>query len=124
MCFQKRFHSFRFIHQPRLLTFDDFLAGSDFSSVSANTLLTSTAGCFKTCRAIIDAILKRHLPTIDPEYSAVKKEEALSLVKVCVGNSLFLHKLCQAVDEGGGMASHNASFDFKVHKQFCSISLS
>jgi len=125
ICFQKRFHSFRTIHQPRLLTFDDFQAGSDFSSVTPKDLLASTTGCFKTCRAIVDVILKQHLTTIEPVYSAIRREEALSLVKVCVGNSLFLHKLSQVVEEGGGnVSSHKASFNFKTHNHFCSITLS
>jgi len=125
ICFQKCFHSFRSIHQPRPLTFDDFQAGSDFSSVTPKDLLASTTGCFKTCRAIVDVILKQHLTTIEPVYSAIRREEALSLVKVCVGNSLFLHKLCQVVEEGGGnVASQKASFNFKTHNHFCSITLS
>jgi len=125
ICFQKRFHSFRSIHQPRLLTFNDFQAGSDFSSVTPKDLLASTTGCFKTCRTIVDVILKQYLTTIEPVYSSIRREEALSLVKVCVGNSLFLHKLSQVVENGDGkVAMCKASLNFKTHKHFCTITLS
>ena len=59
------------------------------------------------------------------------------LVKVCVGNSLYLLKLLQGVTKDGGESESKAgkvetstknkpckvSFDFQSNTQFCSISL-
>uniref|UniRef100_A0A7S1ZHY9 Uncharacterized protein n=1 Tax=Ditylum brightwellii TaxID=49249 RepID=A0A7S1ZHY9_9STRA len=140
--FEKRFESFSVISQPPPLTYDDYCQGSDFSSIQPEELLASAAECFRASKAAVDKLLvmlnKRSgsssallssttsMTASDEKdmlnYLPVAKEEVMSLAKVCVGNSLFLHKLTQQV-RSGEKVTGKVLIDFSAHKQFCSIKI-
>ncbi len=117
--FEKRFQCFRQFRQPPPLTFDDFQKGTDFSSVPAKDLIKSAIDTFKDCRKALDQIAQS-IESEKSKYHLITKEETLSLTKVCIANSLFLLKMSQYI-ETGKMDSLKVSFDFDIHKQFCSI---
>ena len=119
--FQKRFESFQLIKQPPPLIYDDFLKGSDFSAVSQDELLTSTTDCFKATKSAIDKILVQ-IGEIDANYCSIRKDDAMKLAKVCIGNLLFLHKFSCNIHTNDSR-SFEVKFDFAAHKQFCSIQL-
>lgn len=113
----KRFESFRCIDQPALLTYNDFMQGSDFSRVDREHLISAAAECFDTTKALIDQ-LSKSLELIQIECAPFDKSEVTVLKKVCIGNSIFLHKV------GALLKDHktkvNVEYEF-VHKQFCII---
>lgn len=63
-------------------------------------------------------------------FLPVKKEDLMKFAKVCVTNSLSVHNLSQLVAQKrdgkdsilkGDQEKPKVSFDFSIHKQFCSI---
>merc|ERR1711957_130387 len=115
--FKKRFELFYQGKQPPPLTYDDYEKGSDFSCVSQNGLLASSADSFRAGKAAVDKVLSqldddnsdncitgcndensKDFNSIDIDYCSIGKNEAISFAKVCVGNLVFLHKLSQVVD--------------------------
>ena len=130
--FNKRFEAFSVLPQPPRLTYNDFLQGSDYSNVDLEDLIHSATESFKHGRSMLDRILSI-LASKEPNdystalYSPIQKTEALSLVKVCIGNNLFLHQLflSQKGDAGsrGSRTKTAVEFDFTVHKQFCVLKL-
>ncbi|VEU35220.1 unnamed protein product [Pseudo-nitzschia multistriata] len=119
--FEKRFELFSCIQQPPPLSYEDYLSGSDFSKVSQGDLWASTADSFRLSRSIIERLLAQ-IPLIDPDYSAVKEEELRQLAKVCVGNSIYLQKMIQAVN-GKGESMPKIKIDNKTNRQFCMIKI-
>lgn len=133
--FEKRFEAFSTLPQPPRLSYDDYLRGSDFSSVESELLLASATDCFKSGKGIVDWLLDVVVPescdksTIDSAekrrdddlYISIHREEIMALAKVCVSNSLFLHKL--ASKKGGKPSSedNNVSMEFKTHKLYCTL---
>jgi len=120
ICFRKRFESFNQIRQPPLLTHDDFLKGSDFGLVSSTTLISSATDCFTTSRGLLQEIGEES-KKLEDIYRSIRKDDVTNLVKVCVGNSLFLLKLSKSI-ANQDVSTLNVSLDFK-DCQFCSINL-
>ena len=115
--FKKRFELFYQVKQPPPLTYNDYEKGTDFSCVSQNDLLSSSADSFRAGKAAVDRVLSqldddnsdncitgcndensKDFNSIDIDYCSIGKNEAISFAKVCVGNLVFLHKLSQVVD--------------------------
>ena len=120
ICFRKRFETFNQIRQPPLLTHDDFLKGSDFGSVTSTVLISSAADCFTASRTLLEQI-SNECKKVDALHCSVSKEDVRNLIKVCVGNSLFLMKLSQSIASQDAN-SLSVSLDFQ-DSQFCSINL-
>jgi hypothetical protein len=70
---------------------------------------------------MIETLLSQ-IATIDPNYAAVTEDELRQLVKVCVGNTIYLHKLKQVVESNGDVQA-SVSIDVKTNKQFCTIKI-
>lgn len=104
------------------MKYDDFIQGSDFSTVSQLDLISSARECFKSAKATIDNLLDK-INKVDELYLAMRKEEIMKLAKVCIGNQLYLHKLLMQVQNGGDISGSVMKIDFNTHDQFCSITL-
>lgn len=127
--FRKRFEAFNVFSQPVSLTYDDFVQGSDYSDIKLESLISSATDSFKCARSKLDQIIAvfNNDPTSDVYATAlhtpIQRQEALCLVKVCIGNILFLHQLLtnqKILRHDGSMTIH---FDFAVHKQLCVLKL-
>ena len=126
--FQKRFESFYQIHQPPVLRYDDFVQGSDYSSIDAKLLISSTMDLFKDCR-VQWTKLKKMLEdkTIEMDYSCITMDDINNGIKVCVTNSLHLLKLSKFIlekKEGDNLpvVSKNAvTFQFDIDAHYCCI---
>ena len=119
--FEERFDVFRTIQQPPVLEFEDFLAGSDFSQVSAPDLFRTTAECFQTCKRTADQLL-HNLSKMDPACLPFQESDVRWLQKVCVGNAIYLVKL-QSILQAGNQSSSKVVFDFDGPNQFCIVKL-
>jgi hypothetical protein len=122
--FNKRFDLFQPIRQPPPLSYADYLEGSDFSTVSQGDLLKTTSDLFQSCKATAEQLLK-DLPTVNPLYSLIQPDEIRGLIKVCVGNSVYLIKLQQlvAANDKSKFDSTKVDFDFQAHAHFCIVKL-
>jgi len=109
--FSKRFEPFAQFPQPPHLSYSDFLQGTDYTNVSPQDLISSSRECFKTAKMLGDKLL---------QMDDLPRKEVLGLVKVCVGNLLYLHVLGKEI-EGGKRSS--VKFDFEADVQFCIIQL-
>ena len=122
--FDKRFEIFQSIRQPPPLSYAHYLEGNDFSRVPALDLIQSVSEGFQYCRAAIDQILKDSWspspPKLEAKYAFMAEAELRSLLKVCIGNSVYVQKLRQLV-EAGEASSANVTFDFDSHCEFCII---
>ena len=145
--FQKRFELFAQcqLPQPPVLSYNDYLQGSDFSQVSSEDLILSASDCFKSAKHVIDKILetmnlyehehqrqqqtyknneKDEKSIYQMMQQPIQKEEVMRLAKVCVGNSLFLHQFHQLNHNNSKkMETKKVVLDFTVHDQFCTIKL-
>lgn len=135
--FEKRFEAFSTLPQPPGLCYDDYIRGSDFSSVQSAELLASASECFRSGKGVVDWLLdvvvaesvddrivnKIELRKDNDLYISIRREEIMALAKVCVTNSLFLHKLSSAVACGKKSESYKVALDFKTHKQYCTLSI-
>jgi hypothetical protein len=120
--FQKRFEAFAAIQQPPPLSYDDYVQGSDFSKVPQNDLLLSTSECFNTSKTIVDKLISQ-IPSIDKDFLPMQDGELRRLAKVCIGNSVYVQKLRQKVDNATGEAEGDISVDLDTHSQFCTIKI-
>lgn len=121
--FNERFHAFEKIRQPPPLMFEHYVEGSDFSGVNAHDLVSSTVEWFQSCRRTVDQLLFIvNGGTIPAEYGAVNESEIRALLKVCVGNAVYLQKLQQSARDPHKEVK--VDFDFSSHEQFCIIRLS
>lgn len=133
--FEKRFEAFSTLPQPPSLSYEDYVRGSDFSSVQSKDLLAAAADCFRLGKGVVDWLLDVVVSescdssTIDVTqkrrdddlHVSIRREEIMALAKLCVTNSLFLHKLTSKTV--GGQNSGIVAFEeFKVHKQYCTFS--
>lgn len=116
--FEKRFEAFGAVSQPPSLTYDDFLQGSNFSSVSREDLLASVTESFKSSKSDVDKLMKQ-MDSVEAKFLPIKESELRNLVKVCVGNSVFAQKLLQTKEGECG----KVEFDLETHKQFCAIKI-
>ncbi|EJK68489.1 hypothetical protein THAOC_10321 [Thalassiosira oceanica] len=132
--FKRRFWAFKQLPQPPCLTIDDFHAGTDFYSLSSKEVIESASDCFRSSKNIVDQLLEVIVPPHETEASrmsinqrfdndpfiAIHRDEILALAKVCVGNSLYLHKLASMVSSQTDLSNCNkVSVEHKVHRQFC-----
>ena len=135
--FKKRFEAFRTLPQPPSLSYEDYLRGSDFSSVQSVDLLASASECFRSGKGVVDwlldvvvaesvddqAVNKTEQRKHNDLYISIRREEIMALAKMCVTNSLFLHKLSSVVASGKKSESHQVALEFKAHKQYCTLSI-
>lgn len=123
--FEERFSAFQLISQPPSLTYADYMTGVDFSNLSQNDLLANTSECFQASKQILDGLLAIH-PTLDPAFAPLQEAELRSLLKVCVGNSVYLLRMRSSVGSSAKTESPNlnAALEFERLSQFCTIKLS
>jgi len=130
MRFEKRFEVFRTLPQPPSLSYEDYLKGSDFSAVASKDLLLSAADCFRSAKGIIDSLLDaivlegcatNSTRRDDDLYISIRRQEILQIAKVCVANSLFLHKLSSTEGSELHFGERHASLEFKAHKLYCTL---
>ena len=135
--FDKRFEAFRALSYPPSLSYDDYVKGSDFSIVKSNDLLASATDCFRSAKDLIDWLLdvislesqdksifdlaeKRQ---DDDLYISIRREEVLQLAKICVHNSLYLHKLKSVGNWAKASTENDARLEFNAHKQYCTLTV-
>ncbi len=109
---------------------NDFVQGSDYSSIVLEDLVGSASEMFKLARSKLDQILTlldcNYAPLNDYStalHTPIQKQEALCLVKVCIGNNLFLHQLLTDRMKLKNECSITVYFDFTIHKQLCVLKL-
>lgn len=128
--FEKRFEVFRTLSQPPSLSYDDYVKGSDFSAVQGKDLLASAADCFRSAKGIVDSLLDvivseecvHSLTRGDDDlYISIRRQEILQIAKVCVSNSLFLHKLALMKGSDLNSGERSVSLEFKAHKLYCTL---
>jgi hypothetical protein len=106
-----------------MLFYRDYQSGSDFQGVSKDDLHLSTSECFKKCKSILEEINATLNGSIQSKISSpIREDEILSLTKICIGNSVFLMKLMQRCQEND-TSNSTVTFDFSVHKSFCTIKI-
>lgn len=120
MMYQKRFEPFIGIHQPPLLTYDDFVKGSDFTKLTQDNLVSASSDSFGVSKSLIDQAMV-HITKVDSDFLPVQVQEMKQLSKVCVGNSIYLQRLKQLT--AGGKTDAKVTVDTSTHKQFCTIKL-
>lgn len=123
--FAARFDAFRPIQQPPPLSYDDFVAGSDYRQVSPADLLRTTAECLQGCRRAADQLLAE-LAAMEPaaaRCAPARESELRWLQKVCLGNALYLMKL-QSIVQSQEADAVRVTFDFDGPNQFCIVKLS
>jgi hypothetical protein len=129
--FEKRFESFSTLPQPLPLSYEDYVRGSDFSAVRSEDLVRAAGECFRLCKSAIERLLQVVVAETsdddvdvtkkrrnDDLYISVRREEAIALTKVCVANSLFLHKLSMTPAKVS-----EVSLEFTAHKEYCILNL-
>ena len=87
--------------------------------------MASAAECFRLAKSLVDKLLLAFSvgKTSDDEVLVVTKEEVMKLAKVCVGNSLFLHKISRSEEKEKKGEKLKVELDWPVHHQFCSIKI-
>ncbi len=120
--------------QPPKLTYDDFRKGTDFSVISSKTIISSSQECFTQCKNLLNIMrTDGEKGRVEDEYKCMGDANITQMTKVCVGNSLYLLKLSNAIAKGdigdsGSSSSEKGrnplTLDFKSHMQFCTIQLS
>ena len=121
--FATRFQPFVEIPQPPALTYEHYLEGSDFSGVPPDDLLRTTADWFQSCKKSVEQLLDL-ATVVNTSFAAIQDDEMRSLLKVCVGNSVYVQRLRQLVqDPKLSEKKITVSFDFSAHHEFCIIKL-
>ena len=118
----KRFEQFSCIDQPSLLTYDDYIQGSDFSKVDPQRLLSAALECFNAAKSLIDQLVKTLDVIKDESFSIFDRCDTVKLRKVCVGNTVFLQKLGNILKEDNASQHHNVVYEFD-HSEFCIIKI-
>jgi Mak10 subunit, NatC N(alpha)-terminal acetyltransferase len=119
--YEKRFEPFVGIHQPPLLTYDDFLKGSDFTNLTQDHLVSASSDSFGVAKSLIEQALT-HMSKLDADFLPVQEDEMRLLSKVCVGNAIYLQRLKQLT--AGGRTTATVTVDVTTHKHFCIVKLS
>jgi hypothetical protein len=128
--FMKRFDIFHSIHQPPPLFFEDYIDGIDATSVSTVTLIQIVSEGYKSCRTMIDEMISDIIDhDIDSFYVTMPTLELRALMKVCVGNMVYVQRVRQLLEKTNGNTTLStftsinakATFDFDSHNQFCII---
>jgi hypothetical protein len=135
--FEKRYEAFRTIPHPPPLTYEDYVRGTDFSTVASDDLVASATNCFRSAKGSIDWLLgaivveggdkpatalpeKRH---DDDLYIPIRRQEILQLAKVCVHNLLCFHKLTSICGPHPPEKSKSVRLEFNAHKQYCTLGI-
>lgn len=137
--FDKRFEAFGTLSQPPKLSYDDYVRGSDFSNVQSKDLLASALECFKQGKDVIDFLLsvivsgdcdKSTINVTEKRedndlYIPIHRNEIMALAKVCVTNTLFLHKLASIVsgEKDSNSISNSAKLEVQAHKLYCTFNI-
>jgi hypothetical protein len=119
--FDERFEVFTSIRQPSPMRYQDFVQGSDFSAFPQNDLLQSVASSFLTSKQTTEILLQNFTELTDQVYAAIHDQDLRSLVKVCIGNAVYLQKLRSLVQSDDSKAK--VSFEFEGNSEFCTIKL-
>jgi len=123
--------------QPPSLAYEDYVQGSDFSAVQSKDLLKSATECFRSGKGVVDWLLdvvvcEKTTTTNETEkrrdddlYIPIRRDEIMALAKVCVTNSLFLHKLGTMIgsekkSSGDGI---KGSLENNTHRLYCTFSI-
>eukprot|EP00977_Amphora_coffeiformis_P011817 scaffold2897_cov178-Amphora_coffeaeformis.AAC.22 len=118
--FEKRFEPFLAIRHPPFLSYDDYESGADSSGIPAEAMLQATAELFQAAKVAAESIL-HDLKEIVPYYTPVMEDQVRALLKVSVGNAVYLMKLRQHY---GKREKLQVDYDFDVHEEFCTIKIS
>lgn len=104
--------------------------------MSSKEVIKSASECFRSSKYLVDQLLEvivlQHETDAarmsinqrldnDP-FIAIHRDELLALAKVCVGNSLYLHKLEHHGAEEGA-AQCKLSVEHEAHRQFCTLGI-
>jgi len=116
LVFEKRFKAFAQISQPPQLQFSQFMEGCDFAGISQSEILQATSEWYLSSRKIVEDLMRSK--SVDALHSPMLDDELRSILKVCIGNSVYLLKLSQV--EG---SDTEVEFDFSSHRQFCTMKL-
>jgi hypothetical protein len=119
--FEERFAVFALIPQPPPLSYGDFVEGCDSSEVDPHDLLAMTSKCFVSAKAAVDRLLQ-DVRQIDPAYAPLQEAELRPLLKVCIGNNVYLLKLRSLVDSSAASTA-TPSISFEGKSPFCTIKL-
>lgn len=118
--YEKRFEPYSAIRHPPFLTYDDYLAGADASGIAPDVMLADTADLFQAAKAVAGSILQE-LSHVEAYYAPIQEEQVRALLKVSVGNAVYVMKLRQLY---GKTETMQVSYDFDDHKEFCTIKIS
>jgi hypothetical protein len=119
--FEERFAAFVHIPQPPPLSYGDFVEGCDYSEVEPQDLLATTSKCFVSAKAAVDQMLQ-DVRQIDPAHAPLQEAELRALLKVCVGNNVYLLKLKSLVDSSAASTA-TPLISFEGKSPFCTIKL-
>jgi hypothetical protein len=120
--FEERFEAFALVPQPPPLNFQDYLHGSNYSNITQDDLLTTTAKCFENSKNTVNRMLQ-DVRQLDVAYASVQETELRALLKVCVGNNVYLLKLRSLIDSKA-TSEAKLTFAFEGKSQFCTVKLS
>lgn len=121
--FENRFAVFASVRHPPALSYQDYLDGSDSTGVTVKDLCMAATEAFKSCRQLVEALL-REIGQCSLPYAPVQEQEARSLLKVCVGNSVYVLKLLQLATSEDQPDKVRVDFDYDAHKEFCILKIS
>lgn len=82
----------------------------------------STSECFSASKTLVDKLISQ-IATVDKDFLPIHEDELRRLAKVCIGNSVYIQKLRQKVDNSSGKAEGDVSIDLETHNQFCTIKI-
>jgi hypothetical protein len=119
--FSERFAAFSLIQHPPPLTYSDYAQGCDYTQVDARDLHATTSTCFVNAKAAVDHLLKE-VRTFDAAYAPLQEAELRALLKVCVGNNVYLLKLKSLPAASAATATH-ATLSFESMSPFCTVKL-
>lgn len=119
--FRRRFEVFEVVKQPPALSYEDYKQGSNFSKVPSKDFLNNVADTFQQCRSTLDQLLTS-LGSVDRDFVSLSEENIRGLIKVCVGNVIYIRKVEQLIKSDAAEAS-TVSFDFSNHPEFCTIKI-
>lgn len=123
--FQERFAVFALVPRPPPLTYQDYVRGSDFSQLAPTELWSTAAACFQDSMRAVERLI-RDVSALDEaaaSYASLQEPDLRALLKVCVGNNVYLLKLRSLIEAKHG-AEVKLEFSFEANSQFCTVKLS
>lgn len=141
--FEHRFATFRTIHFPAALVFEDFSKNSDFSPFQLDLIYRSAEECYKVARShgealILDEDTNSAFVSANNEAATTKRvrgDEVEAMLRVCISNCDNLARHMQPASGTGNGKSRKANkaatsnsasksvlpqaqFDFSIHPHF------